>query len=397
METNDFEDIRPYTDAEVPAVIERILNEPLLYDVMEYVYPNLSRVDIHEMMSGITTVKEFQEEISGPSFKEVAQKTTSGLTFTNMNELEKDQAYLFLSNHRDIILDSALLNVSLLEKGYNTTQIAIGSNLLKNSIISDVVRINKNFIVQRDVNAREILPSSQKLSNYIRKTLLEDNTSIWIAHKEGRSKDGDDRTASGLLKMLTLSGDESVEENLRALNIRPMVVSYENDPTDIMKAIEIMCVKVNGSYEKHPLEDYKSMMTGLMGHKGKVNITVCAPINSKLDDLKKITNKNDKIKELATHIDHEMHKSFKLWPTNYIAYDLLNGGREFSNEYNRIQRVAFRRYITQRVLKLMVVRKKVNLPREGFQKMAREVLLQMYAFPVVNYKEAIAEVEENIL
>jgi hypothetical protein len=396
MDIYDFEDIRPFRDDEVEAAIQRILEEPLLYDVMDFIYPSLSRVDILEMMSEIKTVKQFQEEISGPCFKEVAQKTTSGLTFTNMNELEKDNAYLFLSNHRDIILDSALLNVSLLEKGYNTTQIAIGSNLLKNSIISDIVRVNKNFIVNRDINPRDLLPASQRLSNYIRKTIEADNTSIWIAHKEGRSKDGDDRTASGLLKMLTLSGDESIEKSLLKLNIRPMVVSYENDPCDVMKAAEIMSKRVNGSYEKHPLEDYKSMTVGLKGHKGKVNITVCPHITEKIHDLKKIDNKNDKIKELAAHIDQEMHKHFKLWPTNFMAYDLLHGGREFSNEYNPIQRIAFRRYMTQAVLKLVVVRKKLKLPREGFQKMAREVLLQMYAFPVQNWKEATAEKEQSI-
>ena len=396
MDIYDFEDIRPFRDDEVEAAIQRILEEPLLYDVMDFIYPSLSRVDILEMMSEIKTVKQFQEEISGPCFKEVAQKTTSGLTFTNMNELEKDNAYLFLSNHRDIILDSALLNVSLLEKGYNTTQIAIGSNLLKNSIISDIVRVNKNFIVNRDINPRDLLPASQRLSNYIRKTIEADNTSIWIAHKEGRSKDGDDRTASGLLKMLTLSGDESIEKSLLKLNIRPMVVSYENDPCDVMKAAEIMSKRVNGSYEKHPLEDYKSMTVGLKGHKGKVNITVCPTITEKIYDLKKIDNKNDKIKELAAHIDQEMHKHFKLWPTNFMAYDLLHGGREFSNEYNPIQRIAFRRYMTQAVLKLVVVRKKLKLPREGFQKMAREVLLQMYAFPVQNWKEATAEKEQSI-
>ena len=396
MDIHDFEDIRPFRDDEVEAAIQRILEEPLLYDVMDFIYPSLSRVDILEMMSEIKTVKQFQEEISGPCFKEVAQKTTSGLTFTNMNELEKDNAYLFLSNHRDIILDSALLNVSLLEKGYNTTQIAIGSNLLKNSIISDIVRVNKNFIVNRDINPRDLLPASQRLSNYIRKTIEVDNTSIWIAHKEGRSKDGDDRTASGLLKMLTLSGDESIEKSLLKLNIRPMVVSYENDPCDVMKAAEIMSKRVNGSYEKHPLEDYKSMTVGLKGHKGKVNITVCPTITEKIYDLKKIDNKNDKIKELAAHIDQEMHKHFKLWPTNFMAYDLLHGGREFSNEYNPIQRIAFRRYMTQAVLRLVVVRKKLKLPREGFQKMAREVLLQMYAFPVQNWKEATAEKEQSI-
>ena len=241
----DFEDIRPYQDHEVEATIERLKKEPRLLQVMEWVFPYFSTDDIMEMLTGINTIDEFQQNVSGPVFKLIAQRTTNGLSFKNMDYLEKDKAHLFLSNHRDIVLDSALLNVSLMEKGYETTQIAIGDNLLQNPLIFDLVRLNKNFIVNRDVNPREMIQVSKRLSNYIRKTVVEDNTSIWIAHKEGRSKDGDDRTAAGLIKMLNMSHAGEFEDGLQELNIVPMVVSYEYDPTDVFKANELLSILVH--------------------------------------------------------------------------------------------------------------------------------------------------------
>jgi len=392
----DFEDIRPYNDDEIPEVIDRLLQEPLLYEMMAWVYPSLDQTDIQEMFGELKSVEEFQLNISGPVFKVVTQMTTSGLTFTNMDRIKADEAYLFLSNHRDIILDSALLNVSLMEKGRPTTQIAIGDNLLRNPLIRDLARINRNFIVNRDTNAKEMLLNSKKLSNYIRKTIIDEKTSIWIAHKEGRSKDGDDRTANGLVKMLTLSSDDDPILSLKDLNIMPMVVSYEYDPCDLFKVNELLSLEKDGTYEKKKGEDFHSMMKGVTGHKGGVNISIGNVLSQVYDDIAEIENRNDKIRAFSMVVDSRMHELYRLWPTNYAAYDLLHGERKYRSEYTPIQRAAFRNYIRGRVLKLAISRKKLGHQREGFMKLVRETLLQMYANPVINKEQLEKSVESHI-
>ncbi|MFN9801051.1 MAG: glycerol acyltransferase, partial [Bacteroidota bacterium] len=275
---------------------------------------------------------------------------------------------------------------------YKTTQIAIGDNLLRKKVVEDIVRMNKNFIVNRNVNAREVYAYSLRLSNYIRQTIAE-GTSIWIAQREGRSKDGDDRTATGLLKMFTLSSDESIEDALLGLNIAPMAVSYEYDPCDILKANELMHLRVLGSYEKKSGEDFHSMITGLTGHKGRVNIAVGSSLNHAIAHMRTIQNKNEKFRYLTQAIDTEMHRIYKLWPTNYIAYDLLNGGREYAEHYSNIQKIAFSNHIRSTVLRLGINRRKTALPRENFTRHVREILLQMYANPVTNKREVARSLE----
>ncbi len=384
----DFENMRPYEGEEVQEGLNRLTQEPLLYKLMKWLYPEFNKEDIKEMFGEITSVDEFQENISGPILKVITQKTTTGLTFSNMDRMKKGVPYLFLSNHRDIVLDSALLNLSLMEKGYDTTQIAIGNNLVETGFMHDIARLNKNFIVHRDANPKEMLSLSIRLSNYIRNLIVAKNNSVWIAHKEGRSKDGDDRTANGLLKMLTMSSKLGVEDSLRELNIMPMVVSYEYDPCDLYKANELMSIKSTGSYEKKPGEDYNSMLHGIVGHKGGVNIAVGNALDKELIEAESVKNKNEKIKTIALAIDREMHGLYKLWPNNYIAYDWLTRSKEFKEYYTPIQRITFRNYIRSRTLKLLMGRKKSGHQREGFIKQARETLLQMYANPVMNKIES---------
>jgi hypothetical protein len=386
IDTHNFDSIRPYNNDELKSALERILQEPLFYKMIRWVYPGLSKNAIHSMLKGVNSVDEFQSEISGPAFKRVIEMTTSGLSFTNFQTLDRTKAYLFLSNHRDIILDSALLNVSLLEEGHRTTQIAIGDNLLQHKVVEDIVRANKNFIVNRNVSSKEVYYYSLRLSNYIHKTIHADNTSIWIAQREGRSKDGDDRTATGLLKMFAMSGNE-IEETLKSLSIVPMAVSYEYDPCDLLKTNELMHLKLFGSYEKKKNEDVHSMLTGITGHKGRVNISVGEPLTSYLDQMKEIQNKNEKYRFLTQAIDREMHRIFKLWPTNYIAYDLLMGTKEYKEYYSNIQKIAFGNYIRANVFRLSLHRKKTILPKQGFTQLAREIMLQMYANPVINRRE----------
>ena len=387
IDTFNFDTIRPYTNEELKPAVDRILQEPLFYKMIRWVYPGLSKTAIHAMLKGVTSVDEFQSEISGPAFKRVIEMTTSGLSFTNIQNLDRSKAYLFLSNHRDIILDSALLNVSLLEEGHRTTQIAIGDNLLQHKVVEDIVRANKNFIVNRNVSSKEVFYYSLRLSNYIQKTIKEDNTSIWIAQREGRSKDGDDRTATGLLKMFAMCGGGEIEETLKSLSMIPMAVSYEYDPCDLLKTNELMHLKVFGAYEKKKGEDVHSMLTGITGHKGRVNISVGEPLTPFIEEMKGIQNKNEKYRFLTQAIDREMHRIFKLWPTNYIAYDLLMGTKEYKDEYSNIQKIAFGNYIRANVFRLALNRKKTQFPKEGFNALAREIMLQMYANPVINRRE----------
>ena len=391
IDVNQFDDIRPFNDEELVGALGRLTKEPLFYKMMKWVYPDLNKAAIQAMMKEIKSISQFQQEFCGPVFKVIAQKTTSGLTFSNMELLEHGKPHLFLSNHRDIILDSALLNVSLLEKGYSTTQIAIGDNLLKTPFVRDLVRANKNFIVNRNINAKEMFFYSLRLSNYIRKTITEDRDSIWIAHREGRSKDGDDRTASGLLKMFTLSSNKSIEDGFLDLNIVPMCVSYEYDPCDILKANELVQSRLFGSYDKKPGEDFMSMMRGLTGHKGRVNISVGNSFARVIEEMRFIQHKNEKILHLANAVDNEMHRIYKLWPNNFIAYDMLHGSKEYRDQYNNIQKIAFSNYIRGNVIRLGLQRRKLGLPREGFNKNVRDVLLEMYANPVVNKKKVTSQ------
>lgn len=378
--------MRPYTDVELREAIERMVQEPLLIKMMKWVYPGLRKTEILDMFRDVRSVQQFQEEISAPAVKVITQMTTSGVTLNNESDIGQDKAYLFISNHRDIILDSALLNVSLLERGLPTTEIAIGDNLLKMQLVRDIVRCNKNFIVSRDVNAKEMFYYSLRMSNYIRHTIAAKKTSIWIAHREGRSKDGDDRTATGLLKMFTLSSSQHPEESLQELNLRPMCVSYEFDPCDLLKTNELMHIKQCGKYEKKPGEDFLSMVTGLTGHKGKVNICVGKPLDAAYEKMRHILNKNEKFRILSEAIDDEMHRIYYLWPNNYIAYDLLHGTREYKDRYSNIQRITFTNYVRGHVLRLALSRKKLELPAENFNSTAREIMLQMYANPVINMR-----------
>lgn len=396
IDVTNYDDIRPYSDSELKPAIERLLNEPMFYQMMKWVYPSLGKSVIQEMMREINTVDEFQEQVSGPAFNVVTQLTTSGMSFSNLEAIEKDKGYLFLSNHRDIILDSALLNVSLMERGYKTTQIAIGDNLLQTQAVRDLVRANKNFIVNRNINAREVFFYSLRLSNYIRQTIQTGN-SIWIAQREGRSKDGDDRTASGLLKMFTMSSESSMEDALQALNIVPMCVSYEYDPCDILKANELAMKKLTGSYTKEPGEDFKSMMKGLTGHKGRVHITVGGAMNAAIEEMRLIQHKNDKVLHLANAIDAEMHRIYKLWPTNYIAYDLLHGTKEHKEHYNNIQKITFTNYLRGRIIGHGISTGKFGLTKDGYSKTMKEILLEMYANPVANKIEVLKKKSENLI
>lgn len=384
IDVKNYNDIRPYNEVELQEAIQRLLEEPVLMKMMRWVYPGLTKSEVKKIFKGVKSLRQFQEEVSAPAVKVITQMTTSGLSFSNVERIELNKGYLFISNHRDIILDSAFLNVSLMERGFKTTEIAIGDNLLRTQVVKDLVRSNKNFIVNRDINALEIYYYSLRLSNYIRDTITQRDTSIWIAQREGRSKDGDDKTSTGLLKMFAMSYEGRLEDAFRLLNILPMSVSYEYDPCDLLKTNELLHKKLFGKYEKQPGEDFLSMLTGITGHKGRVHIAVGSELTDTFKLMETIQPKNEKIRVLSEAINDQMYEIYKLWPTNYIAYDMLYGKKEFRDRYTRIQQITFSNYIRGQVIKLSLNRKKLGLPHH-FNSAAKEILLQMYANPVVNF------------
>lgn len=370
----DFEEIRPYIDSEVSQVIARLLNNPGLYKVLQFVFPHWDEADVRNAVGEIKTISDFQSKIAHPAMRKLIDTTISELTFDGLENIDKGESYLFISNHRDIILDSAILNIVLFENGFGTIQTAIGSNLLSTEIVTDLTKLNKNFVVKRNTGVREFYENSMLLSSYIRDIIINNRSSIWIAQREGRTKDGLDKTQPGLLKMLTMQCDKTMRECFRDLKVTPVAISYEYDPCDVLKIPELKAISREEKYEKAPGEDFNSILTGLTGHKGRVHLSIGKTIDSELDALADFPNINDKLRMLGEFIDRQIYSNYKLWPTNYMAHDMLTGSHEKNGEYTDSQLEDFRDYLETRL-------KKANLTaEEDFRR-----LVSMYANPVRKY------------
>ena len=286
----------------------------------------------------------------------------------------KNKQYVFVSNHRDIVLDSAFINYGLIHNGFDGCEIAIGSNLLQIPWVKDLVRLNRSFVVQRNLPNQEMLAASIKLSEYIQYVLNEKKQSIWIAQREGRAKDGNDKTNPGLLKMFVLSAKTDLFQHLMNMNIMPVSISYEYDPCDAMKLHELMA-KANGeTYIKKPNEDYVHILTGIQGLKGNVKLSFCTPLNKKISKLSAIHNRNELLKNVAQILDEEIHENYQLWPNNYISYDVLNNSTTYSAHYTEKEKNDFLDYLTKKL-------QSVDLEQN---EQARKILLEMYANPLKN-------------
>lgn len=376
----DFDAIRPYRDHEVPAVIEGLLKNPTFLGISERFFPEPRFSEIKGKMEQITTIKQFQQNIISLVAKLFLQQTTEGLSTSGVENLEPGKAYLFISNHRDIILDPAILNLTLNDAGLETTEIAIGDNLLIEPWISDMARLNKSFLVNRNVAPRQMYESSQRLSAYIRHSLVERKASVWIAQREGRTKDGFDRTHPGLLKMLVVSGADDLIENLSELNIVPVSISYELDPCDMLKARELM-MKSESGYVKTAEDDLNSMVTGIMGRKGNVHLAIGKPLNEEIKSLGEFSSKNDQLKELAQMLDRQIMHSYKLWPSNFIAYDAIHQTQQYGHLYNSEDKARFDEYLNSRLAKVGDKADKI-----------KKLVLGMYANTVINKTEMVDSV-----
>lgn len=374
----NFEDIRPLNQDEVQAAIEDLLASEEFRHALQYVKPNLDWDQLCAAMRACKTKEEFKSTLAYDAVMTVAKKTTFSLTISGRSRLpEGKPACTFISNHRDIVLDASFLNVMLYDVGYGMTQVAIGDNLLIRPWIKTFVRLNNSFIVKRGVSVRQMLEVSGTLSAYINHTIKDTKESIWIAQREGRAKDSNDRTQPSVLKMLCMAGEKDVIGNLKSLNIVPAAISYEFDPCDYLKAQEFQLKRDNPEYHKTQRDDLLSMETGILGQKGRVHFTISKLINDQLDQLDPAMDRNELFAAVASIIDKEIYRHYRFYPNNYIAYDLLNGTRRFSDHYGLKDKKAFEEYLQKQLDKIVIPNKDENF--------LRKKILEMYANPLKNF------------
>ncbi|MEC4004089.1 1-acyl-sn-glycerol-3-phosphate acyltransferase [Flavobacterium sp. SUN052] len=375
-----FDAIRPFYDTEVNEAICASVNHPMMKAIMNFTFPELEDEIWKEQLKRTHSTRDFQCNFIYQALKQVLEKSSDGLSTSGFDKLEKNTAYLFISNHRDIILDTSLLNACLFEHGLVMTASAIGDNLVKRDFMNTLAKLNRNFLVQRGLSPRELLQSSKLMAEYIGQLLLRENRSVWIAQREGRTKDGNDATHSGVLKMLGMGSDESnLMDYFKKIKIVPVSISYEYDPTDALKMPQLMAEAKAEIYVKDKNEDFVTLLSGIIGQKKHIHIHVGDVLNSELDSISaEFDNNNKQIQALAQAIDDSILQSYKLWPTNYIAYDLLYKTNKYSSHYTEDEKSLFERRLEMKIdcsNEIMV---------EGF--------LNMYANPVVNkskYENAI--------
>lgn len=367
-----FDAIRPFYDAEVNEAIHKVIHHPMLKDLMKFTFPDVDDSVWKEQLKKTHSIRDFQCNFIYHSIQQVLKKSSEGLTTSGFDKLEKNTAYLFISNHRDIILDTSLLNVSLIDHGLVMTASAIGDNLVKKTFLHNLAKLNRNFLVLRGLSPREMLQSSKLMSEYINNLLLHENQSVWIAQREGRTKDGNDATNPGVLKMIGMGSDEKdLMTYFKKIKIVPVSISYEYDPTDALKMPQLIAEANNQVYVKEKHEDFTNILSGVIGQKKRIHIHIGDVLDKEIDQITmEHESSNKQIQAIAQIIDDSILKSYKLWPTNFIAYDILNHTDTYSHFYTKQEKALFER--------------RLELKISDIKSEAYEAFLNMYANPVVN-------------
>lgn len=363
-----------YTDEEVAEGIQELFSNEKFVIGMKAFLPNNLSTQILERKANIKNSYEFQKEIIHPLLQHIVSTSTDGLFSEGINELDRNKKYLFISNHRDIALDPAFVNFILFENEFSTGQIAIGDNLMKHRVAELIFRINKSFVVNRNGSPRELYKSSVDLSNYIGNTIKNQVGSIWLAQRQGRAKDGNDRTQQGLMKMLGLSDPKNIQEHFASLSIVPVAITYEFDPCDHLKVKEHISRGKNPDYKKTFDEDINSLLQGMKGNKGRVHVNFGQPISKSILEIDSSLNQKTKLEQIVHLIDHQVHSLYKLNPINYLAYDLLFDTPEFNNEYSDEQKESILQYLNQRIA----------IYSDEDIRAAKTYLLRIYANPLIN-------------
>lgn len=372
----NFDDIRPLNNDEVPVAIESLVASEGFQNALRYIMPGLDWDAFVREMRACKTKEEFKSTISYHAVMAVAKNSTFSLTISGRSRLPQHTACTFISNHRDIVLDVAFLNVLLYDIGQKLTQVAIGDNLLIYPWIDTVVRLNNSFIVKRDVSGRGKLEASIKLSAYIHHTIKETKESIWIAQREGRAKDSNDYTQSSVLKMLSMGGKQDLLTNLMSLHIVPIAISYEYDPCDYLKAQEFQLKRDQPDYVKSKRDDLLNMEVGILQNKGRVHYTVGSPINAALEKLDAKLEKNELTAAVAQIIDKDIYAHYRFYPCNYVAYDMLYKTLRFRTNYDQRDKKLFETYLQQQI-------DKIRIPDKD-ESFLRLKLLEMYSNPLRN-------------
>ena len=378
----EFDEIRPYAPEELPQVFEELIADPMFKAVVSQVMPGIPFDMIAAQMRQCKTNLDFQKAFFYRLLKDLVQKCAKGLVFDCSAIKDKSINYTFISNHRDIVLDSALLSVVLIENGMNTVEIAIGDNLLIYPWIKKIVRINKSFIVKRGLGLREQLKSSMLMSSYMHYAISQKHENIWIAQRQGRAKDSNDRTQDSILKMMVMGGEGDIFDRLKEMNLVPLSLSYEFDPCDYLKAKEAQQKRDDANFKKSEADDLTNMQIGIYGYKGHIHFQTAACINDELDEIKsRNLPKTEVFTVIAELIDKHIHQNYHLYPCNYIAMDALNGDSKFADKYTEEDKAQFEGYLAKQM-------EKIDLPNKDMD-FLRHYMLTMYANPAINHLKAI--------
>ena len=375
----DFSDIAPYADSEFHSRMEKLVKEPGFHHVINYTMPPEDVPTLFEDLLKIDNTYDFQHQMMFPFLEMLAKTTTSGISLGGVKYLNPSTNYTFITNHRDIVLDASFLNLAFLRKGLPTSEVAIGNNLLIFDWITDLVRLNKSFIVKRNTGLREGLLAAKKLSAYIHFCILDKRESVWIAQREGRSKDSSDKTQESLLKMLAMAGEGSFIERLKEINLLPVSISYEFDPNDYLKAREFLLKKRDPEFKKSQRDDLFSMETGLLRFKGKVHFQLTPRINAKLDEIGEFSDNNRAAHHVGCLVDQAIHRSYQIFEINYIAFDILNSTERFASKYTPEKKQETIDYLNSQLDKVDL--KDISKDEREYM---WQIMLTMYANPLKN-------------
>lgn len=380
----DFSDIAPYDDSIFKEKMASLVVDPGFLHAVNYTMPKEDVPVLLDEMKQMDNKYDFQHQIMFPFLEMLAKTTTAGISLGGVKYYNPGMNYTFITNHRDIVLDASFLGLALLRRDLPTPEVAIGNNLLVFDWINDLVRLNKSFIVKRNTGLREGLMAAKKLSAYIHHAILEKQESVWIAQREGRAKDSSDHTQESLVKMLAIAGEGSFMEKIKEINLMPVSISYEFDPNDYLKAREFLLRRRNPDFKKSQRDDLFSMETGLLQFKGRVHFQMTPRINNKLDEIGEFADINTSAKYVGWVIDQAIHRSYEIFPVNYIAYDMLHGTTRFSGKYSELERKETEEYFENQLNKVDV--ENVTVEERKFM---LGMMLTMYANPLKNKLKTI--------